>query len=75
MSNRAFFLGINSWYVNCTDISPENFSQSMNSETRTFIFDNETPEITLEFPANLSLNYTNINFNWTVTDNFIENFT
>ena len=74
MSDKSFFLGINSWYVNCTDYDTV-LPQTMQSEIRTFIFDNETPEITLEFPSNASLNYTEIDFRWDIIDNTVENFT
>ena len=40
----SFFPGVHTWYVNCTDYDTV-LPQTVQSEIRTFIFDNETPEI------------------------------
>jgi uncharacterized protein (DUF2249 family) len=60
--------GFHTWLVSCTDDS----GNSGNSTTRTFLVDTAAPLVTLNLPANNTIfNVTNVNFNFTATDNIL----
>ncbi|MFH1770580.1 MAG: CARDB domain-containing protein [archaeon] len=60
-----FAEGIYNWSVNCTD----NFDWTGTTTPRQFVVDRTEPSIQLNYPDPDISTASNVNFNWTVTDN------